>query len=45
MAAALGAVGLAGIGAAALRAAILGTVVAALWPFLASAGRRLTPEP
>lgn len=42
-AAALGAVGLVGVGAAALRAAIVGTVVAAFWPFLVVAGRRLAP--
>ncbi len=45
MAAAFGARGLAGVGATALRAVIVGTVVAALWPFIAVAGRRLAPAP
>jgi len=39
--AALGAVGLAGVGAAAIRATIVGAVVAGFWPFLAAVGRRL----
>ena len=45
IAAALSARGLAGVGAMALRALIVGAVVAALWPFIAVAGRRLAPAP
>jgi len=36
---------MASVGATALRAVIVGTVVAALWPFIAAAGRRLVPAP
>lgn len=44
-AAALGAAGLAGVGATAVRVAIMGTVLAGFWPFIVAVGRRLAHSP
>ena len=45
VAAALGGLALAGVGAAAVRTAIVGAVLAGFWPFIAVVRRRLIDPP